>query len=48
VGIVCTICGTSASEVVSTRELVTIGILVALKNGFVLAFHCWLRQDYGD
>lgn len=29
-------------------ELVTIGILFALKGGHFRAFYHWLEQDYGD
>ena len=29
-------------------ELVTIGILFALKGGFFRAFYRWLKRDYGD
>ena len=29
-------------------ELVTIGILFALKGGFFRAFYHWLKRDYGD
>ena len=29
-------------------ELVTIGILFALKGGYFRAFYRWLERDYGD